>query len=62
MAKKTAHSGINHKLINKAEIARQLGISRSYVSLIVSGKRTNPEILKKIKVMVKDNFILTNCK
>jgi len=45
---------INHKIINKAEIARQLGVSRAYVSFLLRGKRKNEQLLKKILEIVKN--------
>ena len=45
---------INKKLINKSEAARQLGISQPYVSLLLSGKRKNDKLLKKILEVVKN--------
>jgi transcriptional regulator with XRE-family HTH domain len=56
MAKKTSIFRINSRFINKAEIARQLNISRSYASLILSGKRTNPEMVAKIKALIKEQL------
>ncbi len=56
MAKKTSIFTINTRFINKAEIARQLNISRSYASLIIAGKRTNPEIVKKVKALIKQQL------
>lgn len=39
---------INKRLINKSEIARILGISQPYISLLLSGKRKNKYWLKRI--------------
>ena len=43
-------------LVNKAEIARRLGISRSYVSLLLSGKRKNKSYLLKIDQLLTKEF------
>ncbi len=39
---------INKRLINKSEIARILGISQPYISLLLSGKRKNEYWLQRI--------------
>lgn len=39
---------INKRLINKSEIARMLGISQPYISLLLSGKRKNEYLLQRI--------------
>lgn len=39
---------INKRLINKSEIARILGISQPYISLLLSGKRKNKYWLQRI--------------
>lgn len=48
---------IDYKLINKAEIARRLGISSPYVHLLLTGQRTGPKAdkwLQKIKDIAND--------
>ena len=44
---------MNRKIFNQAEIARQLGIDPSYVSLILRGKRKSKKYEKKIIELVK---------
>lgn len=42
---------IEKKLINQAEYARRLGVSRTYVALVLDGKRTGPrakQLMEKI--------------
>jgi hypothetical protein len=49
---------IDKSLINKSELGRRVGISQSYVSLILDGKRTGPKAqkhLKKIKEEIQLN-------
>ncbi|GAB4287123.1 MAG: hypothetical protein Kow0098_03210 [Ignavibacteriaceae bacterium] len=41
-----------HRLYNKAQIARAVGKSRSYVSRVMRGKTENPAVLKKIKEII----------
>lgn len=45
---------IDKKLINQSEIARRLGYHYSYISLILSGKRKNDKIIKKIIEIVQN--------
>lgn len=43
---------IDKSLINKSELGRRVGLSQSYISLILNEKRTGPKAqqhLKKIK-------------
>jgi|GEM_PF-2369785 len=47
---------INNSLFNKAEIARALGISRPYVSLILSGKRKSEKYNRLIRELLKNEF------
>ena len=47
---------ITMPLINKAEIARRLGISRPYVSQLLSGKRKNERQLKRIERLLTKEF------
>lgn len=49
---------INPRLlkINKAQIARELGISRSYVTMLMSGERNNPEQLRRIEELLKQEL------
>lgn len=42
----------NLKIINQSEIARRLGISKSYVNLILHGKRKSPKYEKAIKELI----------
>jgi len=43
------------RLINQSEIARRLDIDRSYVSLLLTGKRKNEKRIKQIKsIIVKE--------
>ena len=51
---------IGKKLINGTEIARRLGYSQQYISLILNGQRNGPkaqEIIKKIKEELRINKI-----
>ena len=50
------HPEFNKKLVNKSEIARLLGISRPYVSMLMSGSRKNPEMLERIKSIIKQQL------
>jgi transcriptional regulator with XRE-family HTH domain len=48
---------IDYKLVNKAEIARRLGISQAYVHLLLSGQRAGKKSdywLKKIAEIAND--------
>jgi len=47
---------INNKLINQSEIARRLGVSQAYINMLLSGKRTNPAMMKKINRILKDHL------
>lgn len=40
---------IDYKLVNKAEIARRLGITASYVHQLLAGKKTGPRAEKWLK-------------
>jgi len=42
----------NRRLVNTSEIARQLGISQNYVSLILRGKRKAPKYRKLINELL----------
>ena len=55
MNKKISHS-FNKNFVNKAEIARQLGISRPYVHMLITGQRHNPEMIAKIKALIKQEL------
>ncbi|MCF8261576.1 MAG: helix-turn-helix domain-containing protein [Melioribacteraceae bacterium] len=44
------------KLINQAEVARRLEISKSYVSMLLKGDRKNTEMLNKINQIVKESL------
>lgn len=46
----------NKNFVNKAEIARKLGISRPYVHMLIAGQRTNPEMIAKIKALIKQEL------
>lgn len=43
----------NLKLINQSEIARKLGISVSYVNMILHGKRKSDKYEKAIKELIE---------
>lgn len=45
---------MKNRLFNQAEISRQLGISPSYVSLILRGKRKSKKYEKKIIELVRE--------
>lgn len=45
---------IDKKLINQSEIARRLGVHYSYISLILSGKRKNEKLIKRIIEIIKN--------
>lgn len=53
---KQLHPNFNRRFINKSEVARQLGISRPYASMLINGQRNNPEMLAKIKALVKQEL------
>ena len=40
-------------LVNKAEIARRLGVSRTYISLILNNKRKAPKMREKITQLLQ---------
>jgi transcriptional regulator with XRE-family HTH domain len=42
----------SNAILNRAEIARRLGVSRSYVSLLLCGKRTNSDRQEQIRRIV----------
>ncbi len=46
----------NGKLVNKSEIARRIGISRSYVSLLISGKRKSKKYEKAIRKIINNEL------
>lgn len=48
------HMKIDRQLINQAEIARRTGYSEAMVSLVLSGKRKNDRLLKKIIEIVQN--------
>jgi transcriptional regulator with XRE-family HTH domain len=41
------------RIVNKSQIARKLGLSRSYVVMLLSGERTNPERIQEIKNLLQ---------
>lgn len=45
----------NPNLFNLSEIARQLGISPSYVSKILKGHRKSDKYIKQIKELINEN-------
>lgn len=45
---------IDRQLINQQEIARRLGVSRTYVYYILTGKRKNDKLLQKIIEIVQN--------
>ena len=45
-------------IINKAEIARRLGVSRTYISLIFNNKRKAIHIRQKIEQLLKEEIKL----
>lgn len=45
---------IDKKLINKEEIARRLNISGAYVHYLLTGKRKNDKLFKKIIEIVQN--------
>lgn len=45
---------IDRKLINQAEIARRLGYSEAYISLILNNKYKNDKVLARILEIVKN--------
>lgn len=45
---------IDKKLINQMEIARRLGVSGAYVHYLLTGKRKNDQLLKKIIEIVQN--------
>ena len=47
---------INPKVVNLAEIARQIGYSSTYVYYLLKGQRTNPEALAKVNKAIKNQF------
>lgn len=45
---------IDRSLINQQEIARRLGISRTYVYYLITGKRKNDKLMQKIIEIVQN--------
>ena len=43
----------NRRLLNQSEIARKLGISKTYVHMLLTGKRKSDKYEKKIKELIK---------
>ncbi len=43
-------------LINQAEIARRIGITTAYVSMILSGKRTSIKVERQIILILEAQF------
>jgi transcriptional regulator with XRE-family HTH domain len=46
----------NKDFVNKAEIARKLGVSRPYIQLLFTGQRNNPKMIAKIKALIKEQL------
>ena len=46
-------NSIDKKLINQSEIARRLGYSYAYISMILNNKRKNDKLLAKIIEIIK---------
>ena len=44
---------INFNLINVSELARQVGFTPQYVSMVINGKRKNDELMDKIIQIIK---------
>ncbi|MDI6804644.1 MAG: helix-turn-helix transcriptional regulator [Bacteroidota bacterium] len=40
------------RIPNRAQIAHKLGVTRNYISMLILGKRKNPEMLEKIKKII----------
>lgn len=51
-----------YQLINQAELARRLGKSRQYISMILNGKRKAPAILMQIQSIIAREFTANNRK
>lgn len=47
---------VNVKLLNKSEIARQLGISQAYVSLILNGHKKGGKYRALILEVIRKNI------
>lgn len=47
----------NKALINQAEIARKLNISKSYVCLLLSGQRKSEKYEKLINALLKKELV-----
>ena len=35
------------------KLAREMGVTDAYISMLLSGKRNNPEMLEKLKELIK---------
>lgn len=47
----------NYKNIpSQRELANILGITEAYVSMLLSGKRRNPDMLSKLKELIKKHL------
>lgn len=47
----------NYKLYNQSLIAKQIGISQSYVSRVMRGITKNDKVLKRILAVINSNNI-----
>lgn len=45
---------IDKRLVNQTEISRRIGLSQSYVNMLLNGKRKNNKALDKIYRIIKD--------
>jgi transcriptional regulator with XRE-family HTH domain len=46
-------------IINQAEIARRLGVDKSYIGLLFAGKRRNKERIRQIReILIKELKLL----
>ncbi len=65
MQKENAKIKPGRYLINRAEVARKLGVSSRYINMLFRGQRQNPKRLAQIKKLISDELnILTrsiNC-
>jgi hypothetical protein len=60
MLKRLAKIKPGNRLINCAEVARRLGLSRRYVCSLLRGEKRNPRRMKQIFDLVIEEFLIAN--
>jgi transcriptional regulator with XRE-family HTH domain len=45
---------LDKRLVNQTEISRRIGLSQSYVNMLLNGKRKNQKALDKIYKIIRE--------